>query len=109
MAISQRSFPSPLQPMVNKPLSHPGSPATLSLNPGLAPTKKADGTVMVSPILCSVTAPSILRGHLGLKIKINHPELCVYPLTQSYLLNPITSSASQVPLVSLQVAQIHHF
>lgn len=85
MAISQRSFPSPLQPVVSKPLSHPGSPATLSLNPGLAPTKKADGTVMVSPILCSVTAPSILRGHLGLKIKINHPELCVYPLTQSYL------------------------
>lgn len=56
MAISQRSFPSPLQPIVNKPLSHPGSLATLSLNPGLAPTTKADGTVMVSPILCPVTA-----------------------------------------------------
>lgn len=86
MAISQRSFPSPLQPMVSKTLSHPGSPVTLSLNPGLAPNKKADGTVMVSPIPCLVMAPGILRGHLGLKIKTNHPELCFYPLTQSYLL-----------------------
>lgn len=90
MAISQQSFPIPLQPRVSKPPSHSGSLATLPLHPRLPPAINANGTVVVSPALCCGDSTQHVQRTFGTENKImfsNSTQSCV-PKSSGLLSDP---------------------